>query len=575
MSRRAIMLTRCLGLAALVCLPSAAPAAHQTPTTSPIDLTGNVPYKIGLREVDFGAAPLPLLHSYAAGTYDGKWVLLSGRSNGVHDLAQSGQGSFPPAAQNRDVWVIDPVTKQSWHRSLGDPGTGVNDPASGLSPFQILSLSATNNQFEQVGDRLYVSGGYGLNASNQFTTFDMLTAIDLPGMVDWVVSGSGQAVDHLRQLNTPVASVTGGAMYEMGGRMHIVFGQDFEGDYSPRSDGTYTRQVRSFDVVDDGTTLAIANVTQTTPNASYRRRDLNVIPTLRPDGADGVAEGLVALSGVFTSSFGVWTVPVEIDADGTPTMANINAPDAFKQGFNGYHSAKLGMYSAATGVMNEVLFGGISLQYYDQSLGQVVTDDNMPFVNDVTSVVIDANGDYSQHHLGFFPEIFDDQGKQWRFGANAEFFAAAGIPTFDNGVIDLDQLTGKTSLGFIFGGIATNGRHTQGNPDVTSTASYHVFEVVYTPVPEANSLVLALTGIGALCLATNQRLAQRRLFGQARKDFGAAVDARPASLGGRQTGDVDGGAPSLGTESQLNPALRATERTQRSSTFAAESSCLV
>jgi hypothetical protein len=495
------------GLALLLGAPWAARGAHQTPATTPIDLDGNVPYKIELREVDFGAAQLPLLHSYAAGTYDGKWVLISGRTNGVHDLDQSGEASFPYAAQNRDVWVIDPVAKQSWHRSLGDPSTGVNDPSSGLSPFQILSLSATNNQFAQVDDRLYVSGGYGLNPANQFTTFDLLTAIDLPGIVDWVVTGSGQATDHLRQLETPVASVTGGAMYAMGGRMHLVFGQDFEGDYSPRSDGTYTRQVRSFDILDDGTTLAIANVTQSTPDASYRRRDLNVIPTLKPDGLGGVEEGLVALSGVFTSTFGIWTVPVEIDAAGQPTMANANAPDTFKQGFNGYHSAKLGMYSAATGSMNEILFGGISLQYYDPTLGQVVTDDAMPFVNDVTSIVINADGVYSQHHLGFFPEIFDDQGNQWRFGANAEFFKAAGIPAYDNGVIDLDQLSGATALGFIFGGIATNGPHTQGNPQVTSTASYRVFEVIYTPVPEASSLALALGALGAAGLFRKGRVA--------------------------------------------------------------------
>ena len=65
--------------------------AHQTPTTTPIDLAGNVPYKMELREVDFGATQMPLLHSYAAAEYDGKWILLSGRSNGVHDLERSGR----------------------------------------------------------------------------------------------------------------------------------------------------------------------------------------------------------------------------------------------------------------------------------------------------------------------------------------------------------------------------------------------------------------------------------------------------------------------------------------------------
>lgn len=475
--------------------------AHQTPGFTPIELDHALPFRIELKEYDFGSGELPGLHSYAAGHYDGKWVLIAGRTNGVHDLDQSGEDSFPDESQNREVWVIDPIAKQSWHRSLGDPNTGMVDPASGLSPAQIASLTPTNNEFAQVGNRLYMTGGYGLNPANEFTTFDMLTAIDLPGLADWVTTGSGQAVDHIRQLNHPVASVTGGAMYEMGGRMHLVLGQDFEGAYSPRTDGAYTRQVRSFDIVDDGTNLAIANVTQTTPLPEYRRRDLNVVPVVKADGMGGVDEGLVALSGVFTTSFGVWTVPVEIDSAGAPSMDNPADAATFKQGFNGYHSAKLGLYSEASSSMHELLLGGISAQFYDAAADQVVTDNDMPFVNDLTAVTIDAAGNFSQQHLGFYPEILDDAGKQWRFGANSEFFLSEGIETFDNGVIRLDELSGTTRLGFVFGGIMANGPHTRGNPDVTSTASYRMFEVVYTPVPEANSLVLA--GI-ATCVYWNR-----------------------------------------------------------------------
>jgi hypothetical protein len=489
-----------LALSALLgtCCAHSAPAfgQHQTSTFTPIQAADGLPYRISLREYDFGAADLPGLHSYAAARYDGNWVLLAGRTNGVHDLDQTGEQSFPKESQNRDVWVIDPGMKQLWHRSLGDPSTGVTDPASGLTPAQIASLTPTNNQFAQVGDTLYVTGGYGLNTANEFTTFDMLTALDLPGLVDWVVTGSGQAANHIRQVVHPVASVTGGAMFEMSGRMHIVFGQDFEGPYSPRSDGAYTRQVRTFDIVDDGTNLAVANVTLTPPVQSYRRRDLNVVPVMRPDGAGGANEGLVALSGVFTTGFGAWTVPVEIDATGNPTMADPAAAATFKQGFNGYHSAKLGLYSESNGEMHEILFGGISVQYVDEALGDVVTDDAMPFVNDVTSVVIDSSGSFSQHHLGYFPEILDASGKRWRFGANAEFFVADEVETFDNGVFKLDQLAGKTTLGYIFGGIMTNGPHTRGFPDVTSTASLRVFEVVLIRVPEPPAWLLAVFAAG-------------------------------------------------------------------------------
>ena len=39
-------------------------------------------------ELDFGNASLPTLQSFASGTYDGKWVLLAGRTNGLHGFGQ-------------------------------------------------------------------------------------------------------------------------------------------------------------------------------------------------------------------------------------------------------------------------------------------------------------------------------------------------------------------------------------------------------------------------------------------------------------------------------------------------------
>ena len=116
----------------------------------------------------------------------------------------------------------------------------------------------------------------------------------------------------------------------------------------------------------------------------------------------------------------------------------------------------------------------------------------------VTAVKIDAAGNYSQHHLGEFPELLDLDGKRLRFGANAEFFAAAGIDAFENGVINLDDLQGETTLGYIFGGLTANGPHTRGVADVISAATNKMFEVVLVPVPEPSSLALISCGILAL-----------------------------------------------------------------------------
>jgi hypothetical protein len=455
------------------------PGMHQTDTVTQIIENGELPYELSLQVYDFGMASLPTLHSYAAGEYDGKWVLLAGRTNGLHGFMGGNQAgeNFPPEFQNREVWVIDPVTRQSWSRSLEtEPGT--------FNDFQLNSLTQANNQFMQQGDELYMVGGYGLisdvEGTETFGTFDTLSAINLPGIVDWVQTGSGEASDHVRQIQDSSLQVTGGAMFEIGGTTHLIFGQNYEGVYRNGVNGIYTNQIRSFDIVDDGSSLSLANSSASAQEDDYRRRDLNVFPRVKNNGGEELDEGIVVLSGVFTEQTGVWTVPVEIDADGNPSMADPQGVDTFKQGFNGYHAAKLGFYSAAADEHHELLFGGLSVMYLDEDLEQVIADDDAPFVNDITSVVIDTNGDYAQYHLGYFPELLDDDENRLRFGANAEFFLADGIATYDNGVINLDALSGETVIGYIYGGIVSNGPHARGNPNVETLASNTIFQVILT-----------------------------------------------------------------------------------------------
>ena len=447
-------------------------AQHQTDTVSPVVVDGPLPYYLQLRVYDQDPSWLPTLHSFAQAQHDGKWLLLSGRTNGLHDLTHGGMMAFPPSAQNDEVWVIDPVNRQSWHRSL-------SDASAQLDSRIVDSLSSTNTQFYESGDRLYITGGYGFRWGEGFQTFDSLTAIDVAGLIDWVQTGNARAADSIEQIRDPLFQVTGGAMYRIGELTHLVFGQNFAGPYTPFREGIYTQQVRTFRVVDDLEGLSVTDVRATAPTPEYRRRDLDVAPTLWADvEGDVPTPGLVALSGVFTENNGAWTVPVEIDALGQPTMADPSAPETFKQGMNGYHSAKLGLYSEELGEMHHVLFGGISLQYYDRRAEEMVTDNQLPFINQVTSIVRDADGAYTQYLLSSeFPELIDQtSGKQLRFGANAEFLISPTIATYENEIIELDGLTQATSLGYIFGGIVADA------PNRGETgASNIIFEVVLTP----------------------------------------------------------------------------------------------
>jgi hypothetical protein len=439
---------------------------------------------VELSLVDFGQTALPTLHSVARATYDGQWVMVAGRTNGMHSVNSldfTGLTAFPPSSQNREIWVVDPATKQAWHRSL-------EDPASGLTQAQVDTLTASNPQSLQDGDRLYMVGGYTYDRTEtQFRTLDTLTAFDLPGLVDWAKGGAGTAAQHIRQTTDPALQVTGGALHEIDGRAHLVFGHNFNRAYTPYATGVYTNQVRSFDIVDDGTSLSIANLSSSATNSAFRRRDLNVLPSISREAGGNLEEGLIALSGVFTFSDGAWTVPVEIDAQGQPTMADPAAADTFKQAMNNYTSANVGLYSAAEGAMHMLLFGGISLNQIDRATGLATRDDNMPYSNQMSDVVRSDDGHYSQHLLSEdFPLLTDPSGKVLRFGTNAEFFAAPGLTAFANGVLDLDAITEPTTIGYLYGGIVAD----NGNGGKTA-ASDLVFEVKLYPTPEPSAAVLA------------------------------------------------------------------------------------
>jgi len=75
---------------------------HQTVLDPPL-VGGTLPYALEIREVSFAPAPMPTLHSVAAGKWDGQWVLLAGRTGGLHGL--TGQNAFPPQEENRSVWI--------------------------------------------------------------------------------------------------------------------------------------------------------------------------------------------------------------------------------------------------------------------------------------------------------------------------------------------------------------------------------------------------------------------------------------------------------------------------------------
>lgn len=313
-------------------------ADNQTPDVSPILVNKSLPFTIGLKLVDFTVPGG--IQSAAFGRCGNKFLVITGRTNGLHGF-DIGNDNFPPSQQNTNVFVININKKTVKFRSL-------LDPSSGLTQQQIDTLSVTSPQYYQCGNTLYITGGYGVDTSTgNFSTKDTLTAINVSGLMHWVTHPQCKTIasKYIRQISDPVFQVTGGYMDQIGKKPTLLMlGQNFSGFYSDSSNGDYTQQVRRFNIIDNGKFLGVLVRKATQPDPNYRRRDLNIVPIIKKINNKTCA-AFTALSGVFTLSSGVWTVPVEITANGQTSMADPNLATTFKQGMNNYACAHLELLS--------------------------------------------------------------------------------------------------------------------------------------------------------------------------------------------------------------------------------------
>lgn len=449
---------------------------NQTPTVTPIITDHQLQFSVQVGLADFS---LPNgLHSYAQAVYQGKWLFLAGRTNGLHGFSD-GNNNFPPSTQNKVVYVVDPVSKTVFSRSL-------NDPSSGLSQLEIDLLSVTSPQSYYIGPTLYITGGYGVeSATGLFSTKNCLSAIDIPGLMHWVIASSPSetAAQHIRQLFHPVFQVTGGYMTKIRDNPTLlVFGQNFAGYYHSDSNGFYTEQVRRFNIIDDGVNLGV-QVLPSRPShrqEPFRRRDLNVVPVIHKKGGR-YRQQLIAFSGVFTIKGGIWTVPVVISSSGKCEMKSSYLTETFKQGMNNYACPTVGLFSKNNGATYTIFLGGISYGYFEG--GEFQTDPEIPFINQITTVKYDQEGNFSQYLMDAeYPVILSTQsnpGNPLLFGAGAQFIPANENIFYGNGVINLDVLKEPTVVGYVVGGIQSTLPNTNGPSD--SAASPYIFKVTITP----------------------------------------------------------------------------------------------
>ena len=388
------------------------------------------PFQIAI--VPFNIEGLEGVQSYAYGQADGKWLIVGGRKDGLH--MRQPFGAFRPAGKNTTLTVVDPAGLQVWEAPLSSLSVDLQD-----------QLGATNMQFHQEGNYLYVIGGYGYSESQKkFTTYNKLTAVDVSATIKAIIN-KVPVHTYFRQISDTGFAVTGGHLKKIESTYYLIGGQKFLGRYNPMGPDhgpgfiqEYSNQVRKFNIADNGADIRISGYQVITDPEVFHRRDYNAVPQILTDGS----EGITVFSGAFQP-----TANIPFLNSTTISSKGYVTDNSFAQYYNHYHSAVLPLYSEQHNEMHNVFFGGIA-QYYD-SADVLVQNDEVPFVRTIARVTRDRKGKLAEYKLPVeMPGLF---------GAGSEFVLLPAVPQFPNKIIKLDELQSDSTLvGHIYGGIASS-----------------------------------------------------------------------------------------------------------------------
>jgi hypothetical protein len=371
---------------------------------------------------------LPGLHSYAFGQYNGKWLIIGGRKDGLH--ARQPFASFSQEYNNTDVYVIDVNSLQFWSASVNSLPTGIKE-----------QLQSTNMNFFQDNDTLYIIGGYAYSeTAGNHITFPYLTSVQVSSVVDAVIAGNNIS-PFFKQITDDMFAITGGQLGKMDDTFFLVGGHRFDGRYNPMNNPTFTQtysnEIRKFILNNRGTQLSFSGYSAINDPVHLRRRDYNLLPQIFPDGT----EGYTISSGVFQTDADLpFLYPVDITATGYTPVTEFN------QYLNHYHSAKATLYDSVRNEMHSLFFGGMSQYYYKD--GALIKDDLVPFVKTISRLTRYADGTLEEFQLPVeMPGLK---------GASAEFIPNNSLPHYASEIIKLSKVPqDEFIIGHFFGGISS------------------------------------------------------------------------------------------------------------------------
>lgn len=422
------------------------------------------PYEVQLTPIQ--VENLGGLQSFSVGIFEGEWLIVGGRLDGLH--RRQPFASFSEEGNNQEIIVVNPISKQVWKKSIASLPSDLKE-----------QLSSTNMQFCQVDKSLVLTGGYGYSPSvGDHVTYPFLTVVDIPSVINDVKNGVINS-EHFNQITNEMFRVTGGGLDRIDDVYFLVGGHEFMGRYNPMGPDhgpgfiqNYSNEIRKFRLT-IGDELQLDILPTIHDEMHLHRRDYNLAPVV----ADGKIE-LMAYSGVFQNNVDLpWLYPIQIGADSYKPI------ESFTQYFNHYHCAQLPIYNEDEEEMNTLFFGGIAQFYMDGDV--LVQDNDVPFVNTIADLSMTKDGNLT--------EIVLDTKMPGYLGAGSEFIFANEDIAYSQGILSSQFIEDEfTVVGYIYGGIrSTLDNIFWINTGAESAASNTIYEVsIKKRQPSTNVQVL-------------------------------------------------------------------------------------
>jgi hypothetical protein len=383
-------------------------------------------FKYSIVAEPFRVDGLPGLHSFSIAQYGGKWLIIGGRTDGLHPRMP--MNSFSSFKNNTSIYVVDPLAQKVWSRSVNDLPTSIKE-----------QLQSSNPNYYQDKDTLYYIGGYAFSRSaDAHITFPYLTTVYVSKLIQAVIENK-DIHECFKQINDTAFAVTGGQLVKIGEQFYLVGGHRFDGTYNPEGQPSftqrYTNQVRRFSINNSANQLSISDYSTITDALHLHRRDYNLIPQLFADGS----EGYCISSGVFQYDVNKpFYYPVDITRD------SIKAYPYFNQYLTNYHTAHVALYERTQAFMYTLFFGGMGVGSISNQ--EFTTDTLVPFVNTISVLTRTGQNDFEEYAL--------PSGLPLYTGAASAFLFNENLPHTPNHVLLIDEsLPDTVFLGYLIGGI--------------------------------------------------------------------------------------------------------------------------